>query len=155
MPGVYLDVHVDVPPKSGEGTRVVRLRHRLREMIAREAVKALRRGPAEDEYDAPDPGSPELHALGGAGHGKGPHPAAVEQPRGFHRAVAVGLALEHGHELAAAREDGAQASAFCRSAPESTSTQARPRSSGLTGLIRRQTSSITAAAAAVPRQTAR
>ena len=106
--GVYLDVHVDVPPECREGARVVRLRHRLRETIAREALKALRSCPAEDEYDAPDPGSPELHALGGAGHGKGPHPAAVEQPRGFHRAVAVSLALEHGHELAADGEDGAQ-----------------------------------------------
>ena len=106
--GVNLDVHVDVPPECREGARVVRLRHRLRETIAREALKALRSCPAEDENDALYTGAPELHALGGAGHGKGPHPAAVEQPRGFHRAVAVGLALEHGHELAAAREDGAQ-----------------------------------------------
>ena len=106
--GIYLYVYVDVPPEGREGASVVRLGDRLREMIARKALKALGCGPAEDEYHALDPGSPELNTLCRAGHGKGAHAAAVQEPCSLHRTVPVGLALEDGHQLAAARENGAQ-----------------------------------------------
>ena len=153
--GVDLEVDVDPAPRGfAQRAGIVRADGALGELIAADDAPLVDGRIAEDKYQAPHAGPAELHALGKAGDREGTDADAVELPRRADGPVAVGVALQDRHELAALRREILKALCVVLERVEADLNPGAAVGETLRGPILAQTSSITALAAAEPRQTA-